>query len=209
MQENSKYFSAEKIFSRLSMIFKKKMEEYNLGHIVEMCAWVEFEVLGTYASTYHKNKHAIDVVDYQALLPCDVFRVKDVYTTGNNRILGFTNNGVYLHFSEECTNRPANGSTIYINYDAIPTDDNGYPLFLRGHEDALYWGCVIRMHEEDHADGLVNENVWRDWMIRYEVSLDSADNGFRHHSRNELKEFMAVVHDMIPRVNEMNLNKLG
>lgn len=195
--------------ARLQRRFPKRMTGVNLGDIVELCAEVEFEVLGTYTGMVHKNSIAIVVNGYRILLPCDVFRLKDVYTSSGTRIMGFTNNGTYLHFNEECNIRPADGTKILINYDGIPTDEHGWPLFLRGHEQALEWGCVIRLLEEDHADGLINENTWQLWQEKYEYALASADTGFRHKDRNEMKEFMLLVHDMIPKVKEMHLYNLG
>lgn len=209
MQGNTKYFTAEKIYARLNRIFKQKMAEYSIGDVIEVCAEIELEILSNYHTFTHINQRALVVNSYRALLPCDLHRLKDVYTSGGTRIFHFSNDGTYLHFNEECNVRPGDGTTIYINYDGIPVDKDGYPMLLRGHEQACFWGCVTRFFEEDHALGIVNENTWRDWSSKYEYALASADVGFRHMSRNEIKVFMAGVYDAIPKVNEMHLNNLG
>ena len=209
MQQNTKYFTAEKIYSRLQRVFRQKMQEYKIGDVIEVCAEIELEILSNYSTFRHVNKFPIVVNQSMALLPCDLHRLKDIYTSSNQRIFFSTNNGTYLHFSNECNIVPPDGSTIYINYDGIPVDENGYPMLLRGHEQACFWGCVVRFFEEDHAMGRVNENVWRDWESRYENALASANTGFRHMDRNEMKVFMAGLYDAIPRVSEMNLKTLG
>ena len=209
MQQNTKYFTAEKIFSRLSRVFRQKMLEVQLGDIIEICAEIELEILNNYHSFRHVVKHALTVNQNRALLPCDVHRLKDIYTSNGTRIFNFTNDGTYLHFSRECNIVPADGTQIYINYDGIPIDENGYPMLLRGHEQACFWGCVVRLFEEDHAFGRINENTWRDWSSKYEYSLAAADTGFRHMTRNEAKVFMAIVQDAIPKVTQMDLNNLG
>jgi hypothetical protein len=209
MQQNTKYFTAEKIFSRLQRVFRQKMQEYAIGDVVEVCAEIELEILGNYNTFRHVDKHALVVNQSRVMLPCDLYRLKDVYTGGNQRIFFFTNNGTYLSFNEECNILPSDGSTIYINYEGIPVDENGYPMLLRGHEQACFWGCVVRFFEEDHAMGRVNENTWRDWSSKYEFALSSANTGFRHMSRNEMKTFLAVMYDAIPKVSEMNLKTLG
>lgn len=209
MQENSKYFKAEKIMARLQRRFPKRMLSVNIGDVVEICAEIEFEVLNSYTGMVHKNKVGVKANSNRLMLPCDIFRLKDVYTSDGTRIMGFTNNGTYLHFNEQCNIRPVDNTEVYINYDGIPVDESGWPLFLRGHEQACEWGCIIRLMEEDHADGSINENVWQGWLQQYENALNTANNGFRHKDRNEMKEFMLCIYDMIPKVKEMHLYNLG
>lgn len=200
--ENSKYFKVEKIFARLAGIYKKKMNEVSIGTIAEWCAEIEVEVLGHYSQFIRYDKHEITVVDGKALLPCNIHRLLDVYNSSNTRIMRYHNNGVYISFSEY-GGSVADGSTLYINYKGIPIDsETGFPLFLRGHEQACYTGCVLRLHEEDYSMGKMRGDVYETMQTKYEVALRSANTGFRHVSRNDMKDYLAVVCNAIQKVNK-------
>jgi hypothetical protein len=207
MMNNNKYFSAEKIFARLSRNQKQKMLNYSIGDIIEWCAEIEIEVIGD-APQFEKFEDVeLTVIDGTALLPCNIYRIKDIFLSTGKRIMGVHNDGDKLIFSEN-EYYPATGEKIYINYLGIPLDKKGYPVMLKGHEQALYWGCVVRMYEEDYSTGNIHPNVYNDFTIRYESALNAAGSGMRHRSKNELKDYMAVILNAIQKPNRLPLYKL-
>jgi len=203
---NQKYFSAEKIYARLAKQHKKKMAEYTLGDIVGMCAEIEIEVIGDSYEYERIENYEMEVIDGKALLPCNIYRILDVMSN-NTRIFDFHNNGIFLSFSENANIVPSNGSIVTMNYMGIPLcPDTGYPLFLRGHEQALYWGCLFRIYEEDGISGNMNYNSWNDIQLRYETQLSAAKGGFRHMDRNSMKQFTAIVTNAIQKANKLPTN---
>jgi hypothetical protein len=204
---NNKYFTAEKIFARLAKVYKSKMQGTDIGTIIEWCAEIELEVLGNWQQFVRYDKYEITVVDGKALLPCNIYRLLDVVDGSEIRMMNYHNNGAYLSFSEYDDNVPSDGSSIYINFLGIAIDpETGYPLLLRGHEQALYWGCAVKLHEEEFSQGKLNAQSFNRMVDMYEVSLRSADTGFRHFSKNDAKEYMAVILNAIQQPNRLPLN---
>jgi len=200
--ENSKYFKAEKIFARLNSIHKHKMSPIGIGTIIEWCAEIEVEVIGNWAQFERYDKYEITVADGKALLPCNIYRILDVYDSGDTRIMKYHNNGACISFSEY-GGSISDGYKLYINYLGIPIDlETEYPLFLRGHEQALFAGCVLKLYTEDYSLGKMRGDVYQNMVTDYEVALRSANNGFRHFSRNDAKDYLAVVCNAIQKVNK-------
>ncbi len=204
---NSKYFTAEKIYTRLAGRYRQKMQGITIGTIIEWCAEIELEVLGNWKQFERYDKEELIVVDGKALLPCHLYRVLDLYDSSNERIMNYHNNGAYISFSEFDNNTPSNSSKIYINYLGIAIDPvTKYPLLLRGHEQALFYGCAVRLLEEDFLNNKINTNAFADIQLKYEAALNSADTGFRHHSKNDIKEYMAVILNAYQKPNRLSLN---
>ena len=129
---NSKYFTAEKIYTRLVDRYRKKMGGVKIGTIVEWCAEIEIEVLGNWKQFQRFDKYEMEVVSGKALLPCNLYRILDIYDSSEKRIMNYHNNGVYLSFSDYGDNKPSDGSKIYINFLGIAVDpESGYPYFKR------------------------------------------------------------------------------
>lgn len=205
--DNSKYFKVEKIFARLNRQHRSKASEYRIGDIVEWCAEIETEVINDPIEYIEFNDVQLEVIDGKALLPCNIQRLVDVYQNGM-RLFGYHNDGVKLSFSDLTNTSVSNGSIVRINYTGIPLDDNGYPMFLRGHEQALYWGCIVRMYEEDYALQKIHPNTYNDFTIRYESALNASKNNFRHRSRNEIKEYTAVVMNALQFANRLPMQDM-
>ena len=206
---NNKYFSAEKIYSRLNRNHKRKMSNIQFGDILEWCAEIEIEVIGSFPQFERYEDVELEVVDGKSLLPCYIYRLLDVFTEGRRRIFNFQNNGTFISYSENSNYVPANGSKVLINFLGIPVDVNtGHPLFLKGHEQALYWGCVVRMYEEDYASQKIHPNIYEGIAMSYEAALGASDTGCRHVTKNDIKEYTAVVMNAIQRANILPLNKV-
>jgi len=200
--ENQKYFKAEKIFARLSKIHKQKMTPIDIGTIIEWCAEIEIEVIGNWAQFERYDKYEITVGDGKALLPCNIYRILDVYDANEMRIMRYKNNGAYISFSDFGGSIP-DGSKLYINYSGIPVDpETNYPLFLRGHEQALFHGCVVNLYQEDFSMGKMRGDAYQEMVGSYEIALNSCNNGFRHFSRNDAKDCLAVVCNVIQKINK-------
>jgi hypothetical protein len=157
---NQKYFTAEKIFVRLAREHREKIKQFNIGDIIEWCAEIEIEVLGDYKQFARIENYKMTVTDGKCLLPCNIYRILDLLDSGRTRIFDFHNNGTFISFSEDANIVPSEGEILYMNYDGIALcPDTGYPLLLRGHEQALYWGCLFRMYEGDFMTNKITANV--------------------------------------------------
>jgi len=95
-QQNQKYITAETILSMLSSYIKKK--EVDINDIIEWCAECEITVLGDVEQMHKYFMIPITVTNYKALLPCNVYRLLDVFDCGDNRINHY-NDGSHLVFN--------------------------------------------------------------------------------------------------------------
>ena len=103
--------------ARLTSLFPSKIiQEEN---IIAWCAECETEWCGDVESMVTYTKHEMSVSNYQAQLPCHVYRILDVYTdpTDPNSVVPYYNNGAYLVFNSTMTE-----DTVYMNYYGIAID---------------------------------------------------------------------------------------
>jgi len=150
MMNNNKYFSAEKIFARLSRNQKQKMLNYSIGDIIEWCAEIEIEVIGD-APQFEKFEDVeLTVIDGTALLPCNIYRIKDIFLSTGKRIMGVHNDGDKLIFSEN-EYYPATGEKVPVWAGNFVVADYGSGMVMavpahdqRDFEFAKKYGIEIR-----------------------------------------------------------------
>lgn len=191
--ENNKYFTVETILARLNSQHPDKSSQFSIGQIVSMCAEIELEVISSYIQFIEFSDVEIVVADGKAFLPCNLHRLLHV-----SKYHHYYNDGKKLSFHKLV---PANGEKIKIDYLGIPIDeDSGFPLFLKGHEQALYWGCLKRMYESDFFKGNLHPNIWYDIKDSYENALNSANTGFKHRSFDDLMEAQKMITNPIQKL---------
>lgn len=206
MQSNQKYTTAENIMARLSSTIKNKV--FDIEDIVQWCAECTIEVIGSPMAMHKYNKLKLVVEHQKALLPCNVYRLLDVFNHGDVRIEEYYNDGTHIIFnsSQNFDTDQLGQNVVYVNFLGIAVDTKtGYPLILRGHELACVAYCTKQLYREDFYSGKIPLTVWRDITDEASIQCAAANNGFRHHTNDDMRNMLLQVHNMIPRMKEIPL----
>jgi hypothetical protein len=204
MQSNQKYVTAESIMARLAMKIRSK--DFTIDEIVQWCAECTIEIINAPLAMYNYTKVKLIVQNHKALLPCNVYRLLDVFNYGNHRIKQYYNDGTHINFgfSQVYDNDTDGNQVIYINFLGIAVDTKtGYPFILRGHELACEAYCTKQLYREDFFQGKINQAVWREITDESSLQCAAANNGIRHHSNDDMRQMLLQVHNMIPRMKEI------
>jgi hypothetical protein len=204
MQTNQKYVTAENILARLAT--KVKNKNYSIEEIVQWCAECTIEIVGNPLSMYTYNKVKLYVEKNKALLPCNLYRLYDVYDVNEYRHRDYFNDGTHLifPFPYSFQTDESNRQFVYVNYKGIAVDPKtGWPLILRGHELACEAYCIKQLYREDYYSGKIPQHVWADISFEASNQCAAANNGFRHETNDDMRQIMLMVHNMIPRMSEL------
>lgn len=204
--KNQRFTTVENIAARIATTHKNK--NLIIDEIAQWCAECSIEIVGNPDAMYKYNKVKCFVTSAKALLPCNIYRLLDVYDNLDNRKTLYYNDGIHLIFnSNEYFDKDANGyEYVYINYYGIAVDNKtGYPLIPRGHELACEAYCVWKLYTEDYLTGKINGQQWGYLDQQKTIQCAAANNGFRHDSNDDMKGILNVVHNMIPNAKAIPL----
>lgn len=205
MYEDNQYTTAEHIFVRLAQVHKNK--QFSLMEIVEWCAECELEYIGSTEALRDYHHVPLKIQNLQALLPCNLFRLLDVYTSSNRRIPAY-NTGVYLNFNSSTVfDKDSEGKDIvYINYLGIAVDDKtGFPLIKRGHEQACEAFCVWKMYYEDIITDKISVDAKSRIEMEKNIQIQAARSSFRSWDKARLHRMLLIINNMIPRLKHVPL----
>lgn len=208
---NNKYVTALTIASKIASRHKKK--KIDILDIVEWCAEVECEILGDFESFVQYNRYKLKVINQQALLPCNCYRLLDVISSSNRRVNNY-NNGTYLNFIQEQTfdfDSELSSDVVFINFIGIAIDEEtGYPLIKKGHELACEAYCIYNLYYEDFLNNKIDVNRWQFIDNAKQHQLEAARNGFKNWTGHDLQRvFGYISNNMIPRLDKMPLAHLN
>lgn len=195
----NKYFTAKEIYNRLSMSHKKKMRGVPMRNIIEWCSTVEIEYIEDFPGFTEIIGHELNVSDYRAKMPCNVFKLENVYTEGNKRLYNYGYNGSYLFFERENIQT----GKILIDFRGIPLDEEGFPLLLVGHEEACTKYCIYQLYQEDFAEGKVSSFFIQSIQAEFNDAVDSARSSHRHITTDDRHRFLMALANIIPNVNRI------
>jgi hypothetical protein len=210
MSTNQKYVTAENIMARLAMTHKKK--SFTIDEIVEWCAECTIEILGNPVAMYDYNRFKVIVTGNLGLLPCNMYRLLDVYDASNTRIKNYYNDGVHLIFNTTQTfyKDDLDRDYVYINYSGVPVDNKtGYPLILKGHELACEAYCTWKLYYEDFLSNNINGQQWQYIDQQKIIQCSAGNNGVRHETNDDSRRMLNVVLNMIPNMNNIPLYHLN
>jgi len=206
---NSVYFiSPETIWADLTRNFlTKEIDRYN---VIEWCAQVETRYIKDVDLMTDVMEIPLTVINSQALLPCNIFRIIDAYDGFESSIdYSLSSTGAYLT-SLKYTNSGADydEDTVYINYKGTPIDpDTGFPLIAKGHENACEVFCKMRLFEEDALYGKINYNMYVRWDQQFSGMITNAlADPYRHKVANYLKQLDTIRGNMLPQIGRLELS---
>jgi hypothetical protein len=199
MINDSKYVSHHVIHADIARVYKSKSIDIN--DIMEWCAQVDTRYITDVDKMvlYLQVPLTVDTDNHQALLPCNVFRILDVYDD-DDEIVSFYNNGTYIILPEDYVDE-----SVYINYVGTAIADNGEPLIIKGHENACETFCKLRLFEEDMTLGRFPAQIWIMWDNQFSGQCSASMNDFRHFSREYFNKLNVIQGNMIPKIGQLPL----
>lgn len=202
---NNKYTTYGDIFDRLARTFpEKNIQE---SDIIAWCAECETEWIGDIEAMTLYAKVPLTVTSLQALLPCNVYRILDVFTdeANPNSVVPYYNNGAYLIFNSDMTE-----TTVYITYYGITIDqDTGYPLIKQGHEQACEAFCTFKLYYSDWMVGKIDNGKFSYIEQQKNLQIDAAKYDMRNMDRQRLRNIRTIMANIKPQLYGHNLYHQG
>jgi len=157
---------------------------------------------------YHYRAFPLTVANSRAWLPCNVYRILDVYDKNGNTATAveYNNAGEFLVFRSDMTL-----TTIYIDYEGHPVDlETGLPLIIKGHENACLHYCLYMLHYED----ILHDRISVDAKNRLEYNrgaelLAAMSYKAKNKSRRDLERNDAIMYDELPEVAKYEILGAG
>ena len=201
MINDQKYISHKAIAADITRVYKNK--PVDLNDILEWCSQVEtrYNIDVDKMVLYIKVGLNVDqeTSPPQALMPCNVFRLLDVYSAAEEYI-NYYNNGAYLILPADYKS-----DHVYINFVGTALSDEGEPLIIKGHENACETFCKIRLFEEDVAYGRFNMQLWAMWKEEFSGQVAASKSDMRHFDRQHFNKLNIIRGNMIPKIGGLVL----
>ena len=167
--------------------------------VLEWCMQVENELCPNVDNMYIYTRVPLKVISDTAKLPCNIYRISDIYTAHSSHDHGsrvpFTDLGSIVTFNPKLKVQHP-----YIDYWGSPIDlDTGDPLLQRGHENACEWYCTYNLLFNEAGTGRINAN----FFSRVEANKDNeilAAQCYSVHfkTRDELNQEQRITFDEMP-----------
>jgi len=186
---------------------RHKSKVLNENDIIEWCQEVEIDSLGNVDQMYTYVEFPLTVKNFQVLVPCNAYRIIDVYTTpgdASSRV-PFTRLRRHLAFSPDST-----FTQVYIDYYGLPIElKTGIPMIQAGHEAACEAYCVHSLYYEDILNGKVAQYAAQLIInnMQAEVLAAAGSYNIRHKTREDINRSVAIRFNLIPSPAGMNLIK--
>jgi hypothetical protein len=198
------YVTSEVIAGRLNSQFRTF--EFDRSLVAEYCARVEVEHFGD-IDTMWKFEEIPLIVGFEksVLLPCNVYRIIEVYDENEDRIT-YNKTNTHLFALKNITNGDdyKEGDTVYINYIGIPVDTvTGEILIPSGHELACETFCKVKFFEEDAMLRKIDPNMWREWNILFSNQVMAAKSSYRHRDKTHDEQLNIIRGNMLAMIGRM------
>lgn len=185
------------IYDMLSRVHKKK--QINQGDIAEWAAECETEWIADIDNMIGYSGIAVKMLGRRALIPCNVYRIVKVYTDRNNRNseINFTRTGRYINFDKTY-------QQVYIDYFGIIVDEDGYPVILPGHMQAIEAFCVHKLYYEDYLNNEMDHNRWAYITEDMKNKMADAKGSIRAFTFEDLNSLNYIRYSMVPKIGTMD-----
>jgi hypothetical protein len=203
---NQKYVTPDVIAYELGREFKSK--KWDIGDVRTWCGIVETRYVKDIETMMKFEEVPLTVTSNMLLLPCNVFRILDVYESVNKN-LTYKNNGAYLYdFKYNGVKQTySDNFTLYLNYIGINIDEStGEILIVKGHEEACKTFCKIEAFAEDAAYGRFSKDIWAMWKEEFSGQFKAARYNVQHKSRLDIDNLNIIRGNMIPKIAGIELH---
>ena len=204
MIHNHLYTDHKNIYARLTR--KVKSKRIDEGDIIEWCQEVEIDIIQDMDNMYKFVEAEFTVENNRVFLPCNVYKILDVYTTPDD-----TTSRIYYYKAGSFISFDAAESytTIYIDFIGSPVDlETDVPLIIRGHEIACEAYCMWNIYFED----IISDKISIDAKNRLESRKDNElaaclSSSERHRDRQDRNRDMTIMMNWTPRPANIRLIK--
>lgn len=203
---NSRFFDYKYIFNTVTRKYRRKV--FYEDDFLSWCAQVETQVIPDIDLMTKFENIGIEVVNNILALPCNVFRLEDIFDSGEDYLRKYDNNGNYLYnMIDSNGNAIVNGDTIYLNYTGTNVDlETGIPLCVQGHQFVCETYCKIQAFEEDVSLNNFSANLYAAWMQSLGGLIAAAKQDiYQHKERNEINKITIIKGNMLPRIGNLPL----
>lgn len=212
MINNSRFVSHKVILSRLNRVYRNN--QFNEGDVMEWCAEAEREHLANVDTMILYLEMPFEVIPPAAnglqpsiLLPCNIYRILDVFSDANNKksFVENYNEGSYLYL-------PVNYDKqyIFLNFVGLPIDENGDVLIVKGHEQACETFCKIKNFEEAAMTGKFDIRLWLEFEQKFSGQIaNSKYSVMRTMQRSDYNKLLIIRGNMVPKIGRISLYHLN
>jgi hypothetical protein len=186
---NTKFSKASVILSRLKRLAPSKT--FSPVDVIEWSSECVVEELKMAPAWYTYKKVALTVTNGKALLPCNLYRLLDVYDRMSKRVKYDDSSGSYLVFEGY------SDTYIYINYYGLPIDSDGMILIPKGSEKACTYYCLKMVYQDDYMTNKINGQQWQMIDEEYNQGQRQAWSNIKGLSRNEEEELQQMNYNFV------------
>ena len=184
MDNSSGYVSVYNIIEQVASIFD--ISEVPFTFLVD-AAGDALEFVTSVETAYDKTE-TVNILDYRALLPCDILEINQVRHGDSKKALVYSSNSFHLADAENANQNDndltyrINANYIFtsfkkgpleINYQALPVDDKGYPLIPNNvsFRNAVYYHILYKVAQKLYLVDKITDRKYkdieqsRDWYI--------------------------------------------
>lgn len=142
----------------------------------------------------------LDVTQNRAVLPPNVYKIKDVYPDEKYHI-----RASFQHIKNFLSLPDYKEDIVYINYVGTPIDKDCLPLIYKDHQAACETYCKINSFEEDVMFNKINHNLYFDWKQRFDGMIQGAKVNFRDWDNQRYEDMDIIFANQIPKVGYVPL----
>jgi len=203
-EENYKYAQFSEILNRVVSRLKGFDKQVGEAEILEWCMTVENEFCPNVDNMYIYTGVPLKVLNSTAKLPCNVFRIADIYDSNggmHGHRIPFNDLGKVVTFLPH-----DNVRTAHIDYWGTPFDlETGEPLIQRGHELACEWYCVYNALLSDAGTGKITGDFWRGTIVANKENeiLAAQSSSVHFKTRGEMNQENRITFDELPEVAKL------
>ena len=204
MTNNNLYIGLDGIMSVIAQRYKSV--NLSRSEVLEWAMYAQIHELGLSEKFFYFKDIELTLEDSsntnykQAKQPKNIHRLLDIYDSSGNRI-AYRSDGEYFYFDSSVTE-------AYIKYYGVPSDENGEPLFIKGHEVALAYYCLKNYFEEKFMLGELDGQRFVFINERWLEEQQKARTMLGKKSRAELEEMIQIVANVVPKLGYVPLNGL-
>ncbi len=202
MDQSHLYVTYHTIYSDVTRIYKHF--NFDQGDVEIWCNDLVLRYIKDVATmvTYEGFECEVNQETGMVYLPCNVFRILDVYDGSN--YLDYNKDGLDGFFIRlKGTSFP---SMVYLNYKGIPMNSEGEFLLAKGYEPAAETICVLNMVKREMGSSSFNANLYIDLENKLSNQIRSArSNIYRFLDRADMQKSTLIKYNAIPKVGFLKL----
>tara|TARA_R110002020_G_scaffold90584_6_gene220642 strand:+ start:1516 stop:2169 length:654 start_codon:yes stop_codon:yes gene_type:complete len=191
-----KYVSTANVAARIAR--NNKSLEFDKYDIAEWCAECEVDEIAMYENFKIHRGVQITVKKNIAELPCNVYRLLNVFRNKCSVPDYELDGNAILRFNKGSKNRVHEPEyKVEIDYMGIAVDEDGLPLILEGHQEACYWYCLNKLYFEDYLNNRIDNNRWMYIVDRLGHYVSKSKSSFRYVTRDDMNEVNFILSNMV------------